>query len=189
MPKPSTKARSLEERQAEVELRMTTPHLWRLQFEKKPKESPALAEPADMTKIEVHFGLQLARVSMNGLGVELSATVDGHPDATMEVAFRARYMLAGSWKDLAPDELESRLGEIARGVAPAALYPYLREALGSASARAGIEPILLPIVDFRSFFASEEVEVPPASEGATRDETAEPDKAEPATRKKRKRST
>lgn len=139
---------------------ISDPKLWRLQFERKATRRSDSAAKESST-INANLRLQVVRLGRHEIGAELTADVDGHPGASVSASYRASFALAGEVDSLSLDEVQARLTEIAQGLAPSLLFPYLREAIGSAASRARVGPITLPVVNFRSLFASPEVEVPP----------------------------
>lgn len=139
---------------------ISDPKLWRLRFERRAaRRSDAATE--ESSTINVNLRLQVARLGRHEIGAELTAEVEGHPGAAVSASYRASFALAGEVDGLSLDEVQAHLTEIAQGLAPSLLFPYLREAIGSAASRAMIGPITLPFVNFRSLFSSPEVEVPP----------------------------
>lgn len=164
---------------------ISDPKLWRLQFERRtaPRSESATEEPST---INVNLRLQVARLGKHKIGAELTADVEGHPGAAVSASYRASFALAGEVDDLSLDEVQAHLTEIAQGLAPSLLFPYLREAIGSAASRAKIAPITLPVVNFRSLFSSPEVEVPPF-EGGTSEADGVQAQAEASPRPKKKR--
>jgi preprotein translocase subunit SecB len=139
--------------------KMTVPLLWRLEFSRKegfdgelPKEQVPLA-----------LGLAVSRVASNRVGVELSVEIVDNPAAKMQVAFRAVFTLVE--ENATGHDLEESLQIIAAQIAPSALYPYLRETIGTSAMKSGLPNLLLPIINFRDFFDPKEIEVPPIPAG------------------------
>lgn len=139
------------------ELRLSPPELWRLEFARK---EPA-GEVDESTELPLVFGLALNRVAVNKLGIELSVELKDFPPLTILVAYRSVFELDSTETGAA---LERDLKHIAAQVGPAALYPYVREAVSSTVARAGLPPLVPPIVNFRNVFDPDEVTLPAAPE-------------------------
>jgi preprotein translocase subunit SecB len=144
-------------------IRVSAPVLRSLEFRRKTAEtSSVVGEPPEVT---VSFSISLKRISFDSLGIELGVTLVDHPRVEASAAYRAVFTIVEATPGVtSPGEVDARLAEIVRDVAPVALYPYIREAIGSASTRAGMDQLVLPIVDFRHFFAERQVAIPPVEE-------------------------
>ena len=136
-----------------AELRLSPPELWRLEFTRNELdgEFSATEHPP------LIFGLGLNRISATRLGVELSVELKDFPPLSVMVAYRAVFDVESSGS---PEELERDLRYVAAHIGPSALYPYVREAMSSAIVRAGLPPLVPPIVNFRNVFSADEVNLP-----------------------------
>ena len=141
-------------------LRLSPPELWRLHFTRHELPQDFSSEPPPLL-----FGLGLNRIAENRLGVELSVEIKDFPPLSVSAAYRSVFELdANSGTDI-----DEQLRVIAAQVGPAALYPFLRETITSVVMKAGLPPVVPPVVNFRSVFNPKEVALPPVREesGAT----------------------
>lgn len=130
-------------------------------------EASGIQDKKKEQKVDVNFGLTLARPSMNEIGTELAVTFRDNEYPDIEVAYRIEARV-----DLNEDstvELEEALKTVAAQISPAALYPYIRETLGSLSTRAGATPIVLPVVNFRRVFDLDAITIPKVLDAEGRD--------------------
>lgn len=135
---------------------ISAPELWRLSFERRP-DTPWV-EGTDPT---LNTGLGVTRTAEDEIEVELSVSIEEGAPFSVFVGYRARFHVQ-STEGLG--SLEQVLSTIAARIAPTTLYPFVREAIGNALMRAGIQAPLLPILNFGTMFNPGEIEVPPPPE-------------------------
>lgn len=141
----------------QLPISISPPELWKLEFERKDSDESAAELP---TEIPLATGLSVARFGTDEIGVELSVALRELPTFSAEVSYRARFQVRKT-EDI--DDLEVALKTIATRIAPATLYPFVREAIASAAARAGLQMPVLPVLNFAAMFSASEVELPPVT--------------------------
>ncbi len=144
-----------------LELRMSSPpELARLSFSRD--DAAATSEVDDVPPLL--FGLALSRFALNTLGVELSVEIKDFAPLQIVAAYRCVFAIdvEGELGDI-----DQELRTVAAQIGPNALYPFLREVITSTVAKAGLPPLVPPVVNFRGVFSPEEVVLPPVSEPHT----------------------
>lgn len=139
--------------QPEAVLHVSAPELWRFEFIKHEGTSPDF----DWENIPLSFNLGLSRFSTEQLGVELSIEID-IPITYVIVVYRATFEI--EMLDSDPDDLERELRVVAAQVAPSTLYPFIRETVTTTSVKAGLPPLVPPIINFRSLFDPTSIDLP-----------------------------
>jgi preprotein translocase subunit SecB len=138
-----------------VDLRMSSPpELAKLHFSRDD------AAPTSQTNQAppLLFSLELSRFSTNRLGVELTVEIKDFAPLQILAAYRCVFAIESD-SELGDVEQELRL--VAAQIGPSALYPFLREAIASTVAKAGLPAVVPPIVNFRGVFNPDEVVLPP----------------------------
>jgi hypothetical protein len=117
--------------------------------------------PEEIGEVEGNFILNVTRLSSTEIAVEFGLDVDGIPEISARCTFRAKYRLRPN----SPEEQnpEEALKGVATKLAPAMLYPFVREALQRSAVQAGLPAFLVPIVTFASMFDDFELPVTPPS--------------------------
>jgi Preprotein translocase subunit SecB len=146
--------RKKEKPQREVSLQMSPPELWRFEFVRHEVPPPPAWE-----QVPLVLGLGLIRTSAERLLVELSTEIKDVPSFYVHVVYRIAFHTQIS--DATPGELERELRVVVAQVAPATLYPFIREAVVAAMARAGLPILVLPLVNFRNIVSPKDVTIPP----------------------------
>jgi preprotein translocase subunit SecB len=141
----------------QVPLNISPPELNHLRFERKQGKGPEAGE----FQVPLSTGLSVARFSEDEIGVELSVGIHDLPAFDIEASYRARFQIVSTEEF---EDLETALKTVAARIAPAALYPFVRETLASTLQRAGISLPLLPVLNFGAMFEPATVELPPLSE-------------------------
>lgn len=141
----------------ELPIIMSSPKLWALRFSRTEAHDEAHDEP-EAQKSPLSFNLGFARPARDQLGVEFTVELSHEGAADILVTYRADFKLE-------PEEgqdvdYDAAFRQIGGSVAPAAIYPFMREVVASAASRAGLPPILLPVINFRHFFKPEDISVP-----------------------------
>lgn len=134
-------------------VRISPPELRQFRFEKHdvaPGDVPKAAPP-------VVFGLGVNRISESTLGVELSLEIKDFVPCSVFVSYRAVFELVGP---VTARERDERLLVLATQLGPGTLYPFLREVVTSATAKALLPPLVPPVVVFKDVFAAEQVRIP-----------------------------
>lgn len=119
----------------------------------------------------MEFGIRLARLASNRIGTELSLRFSDDSYKNVSIGYRIECTI-----DLTPDggaSLDEALKVAAAQIGPAALYPYIRETLGTLSLKAGGRPVVLPVVSFRNTFELAKVELPQYSSDESAEEETE----------------
>lgn len=141
-----------------LDLRMSSPpELARLSFS---RNDAVVASEVDAAP-PLLFSLGLSRFALQTLGVELAVEIKDFAPLQILAAYRCVFSL----------EVEGELGEVdedlrmvAAQIGPNALYPFLREVIASTVAKAGMLPLVPPVVNFRTVFSLDEIAVPPVPE-------------------------
>lgn len=148
-----------EPREPALDLRMSAPELWELSFRQGEMDSSGRAGDG---KQQLRLGIGFTRTSRTKLGVELGVDVLGLPSTELTVKYRAVFEFVEA--DNAEVDIDAHFREVAAGLAPSALFPFIREAVAATASRAGMPPLTLPIINFRNFFSEEDLKVPPFEE-------------------------
>lgn len=138
--------------QTDVGLKLSAPELWQLSFTRN-----ELSEEFTTEFPPIVFGLGLNRISPTSLGVELSLELNDFKPLSLRVTYRAVFEIAD---DKSPAEIEQQLRFVAAQIAPTVLYPFIRETVLTTALKAGLPPVLPPIVNFRSVFDPAQVTLP-----------------------------
>lgn len=147
-------------RAGDGEVRISPPELRHFRFEKHDVASGEVPNAAP----PVVFGLGLNRISESTLGVELSLEIREFAVCSVFVSYRAVFELVGP---LTRAERKERLQVLATQLGPGTLYPFLREVVVSAAAKALLPPLVPPVVLFKEVFAAEQVQIPEPPEPAS----------------------
>lgn len=139
----------------DVQVRMTPPELHTFIFIKR----EANAQPDDAPGPALSFSLGLTRLALEAIGIEFTLEIDGLAGTEIKVVYRAQ--LAVEAEGMPSDKLENELRQAVSYLAPAVLYPYMRETISTAVLKAGMKQIMPPIVNFREIFVDTEVAMPP----------------------------
>lgn len=133
-------------------LKLSTPELWQLSFTRH-----ELSEAFSTEFPPLLFGLGLNRISSHSLGVELSVEIKDFKPLALRASYRAVFELAES---VDTNEIDQQLRFIAAQVGPSILYPFIRETVVSTVVKAGLPPLLPPVVNFRSVFDPDQIALP-----------------------------
>lgn len=136
-------------------LKLSTPELWHLSFTRH-----ELSEAFSSEFPPLLFGLGLNRISFRALGVELSVEIKDFAPLSLRATYRSVFELADS---VDPHEVDSQLRFVAAQLGPSALYPFIRETVVTTAQKAGLPPLLPPIVNFRSVFDPGQISLPEPS--------------------------
>jgi hypothetical protein len=137
----------------EVGIRATLPVAWEIRFVREQPDGPVPEE----SPIQVKFNLTLARPHARHLIVALQAIIGGLAWSELIVAYRMAYFIKGEIDDAS---LRKMLHQLGTHTGPAALYPFVREAVASTTQRAGLSGIALPIMDFARIKWETPIELP-----------------------------
>lgn len=139
----------------QLPIAISPPELWRLEFKRKQVKEQDI-EVGD--EVPLLTGLSIARLATDEIGVELSLSIQELPQFAIEVSYRSRFQVQSTEQ---VDDLAGMLKTIAARIAPATLYPFVRETVASVLARAGVDAPLLPVLNFAKMFDPDEIELPP----------------------------
>lgn len=134
-----------------------------LEFHKTGSREP---KPGDRIQSTVNFGLALEWVEPGkALGAEFSATMDAEDIFRVHVVFRtvlrpSAQALANVVEEKTPKYWET----IGARVAPTVLFPFVRETIATATARAGIPSAILPIVFPGQLFDPDKIVLAPVTD-------------------------
>jgi len=104
-----------------------------------------------------NFALTIGRPSADALIVELGLSLDHKEVLRSEVVYAGQWVSTDGGEAMSDQDLKY----FAAKVAPSILYPFLRETLASLSVKAGLPPLVLPVVNFERVFNPADVAVPP----------------------------
>lgn len=127
--------------------------LWHLEFTRE--EGVRVEIPNDTT---LEFTLGIGRISRDTLVVDLSVAVKNISSVKASATYRAHFQVNADSDD--SSDLEQSLKRVAAQTAPAILFPYLREAMSSVATKAGLNKLILPIVNFQNQFPIDDIELP-----------------------------
>lgn len=139
------------------EIQVSELKLWHLEFTRE--EGVKVEIPSSTT---LDFTLGIGRISLDTLVVDLSVTVKNITSVKAAATYRAHFKINVNSED--SSELEQSLKRVAAQTAPAILFPYLREAMSSVATKAGLNKLILPIVNFQNQFPIEDIELPKIEE-------------------------
>jgi hypothetical protein len=151
--------------QSEVPIRVTTPELWQFEFVRNDLSDPK----ASWDEIPLEFALRITRVAAPAIGAELSLSINDSPLARINVSYRALFEVV--LPDASSETIEKELNRVISNLAAPTLYPFIRETVITTVAKAGLQRIGLPIVNFQRLF--QEMELPAYNSEATENEAAE----------------
>jgi hypothetical protein len=141
--------------QSESSVRISVPELLQFEFvridsgDAKNDWAPAL----------LGFGLKLNRLSASSILAELSIELKDSPIVRMSGSYRAVFEVIMA--NASQEEIDQELQLIASNLVAPTLYPFVRETFLSTVVKAGLRPLVLPIVSFRDVFST--VELPPVA--------------------------
>jgi hypothetical protein len=118
----------------------------------------------NLEEIPTEFKLRVGRLSQLELFVEFGVEIVEIHGLTGLCIYRAEFSLKEGSPEAA--NAEEAFRSLAARLAPTLLYPFVREALHSAAARAHLPSIVAPIVNFSGVFDSASVEIPAPPEDA-----------------------
>ncbi len=140
-----------------AQIKISSPELVRLIFVR----DESAEDITSWGNIQMQFQVGVARLGMHRIGIELQVELKDLPATECKVAYRAGFAIQQSEKKTENQAIEKDLRDIVLLLAPATLYPFLREAVASTAARASLPPLVLPLVNFRVLFRDLEVVIPP----------------------------
>ena len=132
-----------------VELDAGAPELTRVLFARDPSVVP----PEDY-EYELKFNLGMVRPHARHLVVELNAVISNVPWTLRNqivVSYRTHYLIRGR---TSPAAGEAIVLDLARRIAPSALFPFIRETVHSITSKAG-SALMLPMVDWGTAFPAD----------------------------------
>lgn len=135
-------------------VRISPPQLWAFEFVREDVDNI----PEQWVNLPFAFRLGLARPEAKRLDIELLTEIKETPGLRVSVTYRATFEIDAS--DTGPEALERELRIIAANIAPSALFPFIRETIATASIKAGLPPLLPPIINFQNLFDPDTVELP-----------------------------
>lgn len=121
------------------------------------------AEPTEEVSHELsrlEFKVNLTRFPGHRLLVELAMSIEQIPGLEARAAFRSLFEIGSASMDAAQEEENIRL--VGARLGPAVMFPFIREMVVSATQKAGIPPLVPPIINFTTIFDPAQVNVPPA---------------------------
>jgi preprotein translocase subunit SecB len=124
--------------------------------------------PPEEYPISMQFGMALARMGREILGVELELRVPDVPGLKVRVVYRAVFEVVQAPED--EDALERQLRVLVTRTAPVFLFPFFRETVASIAQKTG-QSLMLPMVNFNSVFDPAKAIIPefdPKDEKAAR---------------------
>lgn len=134
----------------DVKINVTAPELLRVMFE-RPAPGDAESDPADQQEVQFRLGFGAARIADDAVSIELSAESREGMAVKFEVAFRTTLSILPTQEGSSLD-WAATLSEVAVRVGPVVVFPYLRETLSALSTRAGMAPIVLPVMNVGAVF-------------------------------------
>lgn len=114
------------------------------------------------SELGFRFNLGLTRFTQSDLGVELSMDLDNAPQLTARIAYRAIFRIMSTPTE--SDAEERYLRRLGARVAPAVIYPFIRETFVAIFQKALFPPMVPPIINFETVFDLDSVQVPPVPE-------------------------
>lgn len=139
-------------------IRLSSPELWKLEFEQLETDDNEI----DLTSLPLIFQLSVNRLSTYQVGVEFGVQITELQSLRVVVAYR---IVCEIELDGATDEqLDQQLRSIAGHFLPTTLYPFIRETITTNAAKAGLPPLVLPVVNFRKMINIDELQIPPVLE-------------------------
>lgn len=138
----------------DIKVRVSVPELVRLDFTRHDN-----AIQADDDDFGLTFNLRLARISLYCIGTELELTLTNSIRMSCSVAYRADFTLEVA-EGTPPEVYEAEMQRTAAYLAPATLYPFIREVVLTTIMRSGLTPFVLPIANFRQMFDPDQIVLP-----------------------------
>lgn len=143
---------------ADVGVQVTGIVLRTLRFERLDHDG---VEDTDAT-LDTSFGIGVGRPGADLLNVELTVSFEKPGAARVEMAYVAQFKRT---RDLPRGKSDEEFWQtVASQVGPVVLYPFIRETATSLTTKAGLGPLLLPIVNFKALFEPKEIAIPPLAE-------------------------
>ncbi|MBP7148806.1 MAG: protein-export chaperone SecB [Acidobacteria bacterium] len=128
---------------------------------------------------EIGFNLSVSRFAERVLGIALTASVGGIPNVSVSSCYRVLI-------EIEPGPHSRLLKEmklVAARLAPGLLYPFLRESIYSALLKAGLPPLVPPVIDIPSLFSIDDVEIPAFDERRPEEGSSPADSTQEVTNK------
>lgn len=151
--KTRTKAQQPHKLLDKVEVRVSLPELWRLEFVRRDARGSSTE-----ANLPFSFELGLNRFSHEQLGVELTVSTDESQPIYLVITYRA--VFSAIVRDENGLDMEKEWRHIAAQLAPVVLFPFIRETVATTTMKSGLPPLLPPIINFRNVFDPDEVVVP-----------------------------
>lgn len=150
------------------QLQVSSPEIWRLNFERHDEFEGG-------TDAKFRLDLLVYRPAEDRVLVELVAESDEASTATFNVSYRTTLTVQpepGKAGELDYDEV---LKNIASQIGPVVVYPYIRETISSVSAKSGLKPIVLPVMNVGAMFDPASLVLPPVpdTEGEQKDQSTD----------------
>lgn len=144
-----------KQRVSQTTVHISPPELTQLEF----KLGEAAGGISSWRELQFELGLRLARLAIDRLGVELEIELKNTAAIACKAAYRATYTL-----DLShPNDdraIERELRNVVMQLGPTTLFPFLRETIATTVAKAGLPPLILPLINLRTMFEEAQIEIP-----------------------------
>lgn len=111
-----------------------------------------------------HLTLGVSRLAAGRIVVDLTLKSEDSGMLEFEIGYRLAIEVVPDQDQKESFEYDRVLRDIAARIGPVVLYPYLRETLSSFSLKAGLTPLVLPVMNVGTLFDPETIELPPVDE-------------------------
>lgn len=137
-------------------VRISPPQLTQLEF-KLDKAAESISPWGD---VQLEFELRLVRFAIDSLGVELQIELKNVEAIACKAAYRAVFALDLSHLKDDRGDIEREIRTVVTQLGPTTLFPFLRETISTTVAKAGLPPLVLPLLNLRAMFDAAGVEIP-----------------------------
>lgn len=149
--------RKKRQAQPEVNILVSLPELWQFTFERHEVDvNEDLLDPSNTQPI-LTFGIGLNRFSRERIGVEFQMEVSVQSLLTINIAYRAIFDF--EMEGASDEEIEREMRSISR-IGAQTLYPFIRESVVSLLQKAGMPPLVPPLINFQEMFNPDEIDIP-----------------------------
>jgi preprotein translocase subunit SecB len=142
-----------------IGVQATLPGLWELRFARTESDEPSNSGKPP----QLRLNLTLARPHDRHLIVALEVTAKAPAWSELSVSYRMAYFVRGM---LDEQPLRDLLYDLGTRTGPAALFPFIREAIATATQRAGLAGVMLPMMDFGQLKWEDPIKLPEPQEAA-----------------------
>lgn len=146
----------------DVRVRIGAPQIWRVEFQRQDTVSEQEGHQEGRSG-NPELGLGIQRWSHDTIGVQLSAKIEDVEMISSRIDCRLELSIIPVDKEREVD-FDRELRYAAARVAPVIMYPYIRETIMGLSLKAGLEPVVMPVINVAALFDPEELDVSPFSE-------------------------